>query len=247
MVDYFNIKYELSSSITLDRINKQIIGRADYVCVVDGNVLQMVHKDKSYRELVNGGMFSICDSSWVPLFLRLLYRIRVPQYCGSDIFKDIISMKKYRMMFLGTSSTVLQPLKQRLAEQYDEKISDMQFVELPFCDVNEFDYNGIAEMVNDDNPDIIWISLGAPKQEIFMSRLNPLLDRGVMIAVGAVFKFFSGVGEKRAPKWMIRCHIEFLYRLFFDPFKQISRCMKILYCLPAILIEELRKKQLCKV
>jgi len=251
MPRYFNINYELNPAAVLDCIDQsahapqiQSTGeKAQYVCVADGNILQMVHWDLEYRAVVNGAVFSICDSSWVPLFLKWIYGIRVPQYCGSRIFHDILSLKKYRMYFIGASQNILDALKRQLASNYDERIIDMQFVELPFCGVDDFDYESIARDINHDNPDIIWVALGAPKQEIFMSRLKPYLDRGVMIAVGAAFKFYSGVGEKRAPDWIVKCHLEFVCRLISDPKKQFQRCWSILTALPAILSCEIGRKQ----
>jgi len=182
-------------------------------------------------------MFSICDSSWVPIFLKWIYGIKREHYCGSMIFKDIIESKQYRQFFMGTSTEVLTALKGNIA-QMDPKIAEMTFYELPFCNVEDFDYPAIAEMVNRDNPDIIWVALGAPKQEIFMSKLNPYLKRGVQIAVGAAFKFYSGLEEKRAPEWMRRMHLEFVYRIFAEPKKQWRRCRQIVCTLPGILNEE---------
>ena len=73
-------------------------------------------------------------------------------------------------------------------------------------------------MINADNPDIIWVSLGAPKQEMFMSRLKPYLKRGVMFGYGAIFNFNAGVGAvRRAPKLMLRMRLEWLYRAFAHP------------------------------
>ena len=119
----------------------------------------------------------------------------------------------------------------------------MQFVELPFRKVEEFDYPEIARMVEADGADIIWVALGAPKQEIFMSRLKPYLHHGVMIAVGAAFKFFSGTEVSRAPQWMIRCHLEFVHRIFKEPRKQLARCWGIIESLPRLLWQEHRRKQ----
>ena len=62
-----------------------------------------------------------------------------------------------------------------------------------------------------------------------MDRLKPHLKRGVMIAVGAVFKFYSGVEARRAPKWIIKWHLEFVYRIFREPKKQLKRCGMILF------------------
>ncbi len=248
MAEYFNINYEFSPQKVWERIGRQIeSGNPAYICGADGNILQMVHKDAEYRGVINGSMFSICDSSWVPVYLKKLYGMDVQQYCGSQIFEDALKQKKYRMFFMGTSDAILQPLKQNLTEKYDARIDEMTFYELPFCNADDFDYNAIAEVVNRDSPDIIWVALGAPKQEIFISRLKPYLKSGVMIAVGAVFKFYSGVGEKRAPAWMVRNHIEFVYRIFSEPRKQLQRCWAIATTLPSILAEERRKIEQSKI
>jgi len=77
-----------------------------------------------------------------------------------------------------------------------------------------------------------------------MSRLKPFLKHGVMIAVGAAFKFYSGLEEKRAPQWMIRLHMEFLFRIACDPKKQLKRCAWIVITLPGLLYEEWRKKRM---
>lgn len=238
MEKYFNIRYEFDKAVAQERIAQKVKEQgAGYICVADANILQQVHNDLSYRKVVDGAMFSICDSSWVPVFLKWIYGIRREHYCGSMIFKDVIEMKRYRQFFMGTSTEVLTALKGNLAK-IDPAVEEMTFYELPFRDVNDFDYPAIAEMVNRDNPDIIWVALGAPKQEIFMSKLNPYLKRGVQIAVGAAFKFYSGLEEKRAPEWMRRMHLEFVYRIFAEPKKQWARCKQIICTLPRIFREE---------
>lgn len=243
MEKYFNIRYEFDKAVVQERIAQKVTEQgAGYICVVDANILQQVHNDLGYREVVDGSMFSICDSSWVPIFVNRIYGIKHEHYCGSMIFKDIIEMKRYRQFFMGTSTEVLTAMKANIS-QMDSAIKDMTFYELPFCNVEDFDYPAIAEMVNRDNPDIIWVALGAPKQEIFMSKLNPYLKRGVQIAVGAAFKFYSGLEEKRAPAWMRRMHLEFVYRIFAEPKKQWARCKQIIRTLPQIFREEKKRKR----
>lgn len=238
---YFNISYEFDPSVARERIARQVAGDGTgYVCVADANILQQVHNDLGYRKVIDEAMFSICDSSWVPVFLKWIHGIERGQYCGSSIFKDVIEMKRYRQFFMGTSANTLHALKRNLA-QMDPAIESMTFYELPFLNVEDFDYPAIAEMVNRDNPDIIWVALGAPKQEIFMSKLKPHLRRGVLIAVGAAFKFYSGQEESRAPEWMRKAKLEFLYRVYSDPKKQFSRCRRIISTLPRILREERRR------
>ena len=76
-----------------------------------------------------------------------------------------------------------------------------------------------------------------------MSKLKPYLKHGVMIAVGAAFKFYSGIDVKRAPEWMVKNHLEFVYRIFCEPKKQLKRCGWIVITLPMLLISEWRRKK----
>jgi N-acetylglucosaminyldiphosphoundecaprenol N-acetyl-beta-D-mannosaminyltransferase len=237
MRTYFNIRYEFDQQLIGTLIAQQINKPADYICVADGVVLNLAHRHSEYLEVVNGGLFSICDSSYVPLYIKWIYGEKYRQYSGSQIFMDVVRSKKYRMMFMGASKETLHALKANLAN-LDSRIEEMVFWELPFKAVEDFDYPAIAQCIERDGADIIWIALGAPKQEIFMSRLKPHLKRGVMIAVGAVFNFYSGLDIKRAPQWMVRHHLEFIYRIAQEPKKQIKRCTQIVMTLPTILFKE---------
>ncbi len=240
---YFNIRYEMDKAAVHKAIAEQIqLQKPGYICVADGVILNIANRNADYLKVVNGSMFSICDSSYVPLYIKWIYGKRYRQYCGSQIFMDIIRMKKYRMFFMGTSQRTLQALQENLVK-IDGRIAGMTFYELPFRTVDQFDYADIAAKVRADGADIIWVALGAPKQEIFMSKLKPYLDRGVMIAVGAAFKFYSGLDEKRAPAWMIKIHLEFAYRIASDPKKQLKRCWGIATSLPTLLYREWRKKK----
>ena len=245
MPHYFNINYQFSIPDIHKRIEAAINTDApSYICVADGNILQKVHRDPEYRKVVDGALFSICDSSWVPLYIKKIYGLQYGQYSGSAIFDDITREGGCRQFFLGSNRTVLSALKANLLK-INPSIAGMSFEELPFADVENFDYPAIAELVNRDDPDIIWVSLGAPKQEMFMSRLKPYLNRGVMIGVGAVFNFRSGIAERRAPQWAVKSHLEFVWRLFSDPRKQWPRVRNIITALPSIIREEKRRARMC--
>lgn len=238
MKKYFKINYEFDRGQVHKAISEKVInGGADYICVADGVIANIAHRSPEYLEIVNNGMFAICDSSYIPLYIKVLYGEDYSQYCGSQIFEDIVRSRKYRMIFLGTQQHILDALQKNLAS-WNPDVADMTFKELPFCTVDKFDYPAIARMIEDDGAEIVWVALGAPKQEYFMWHLKPHLSHGVMIAVGAAFKFFSGLQEKRAPGWMVRCHLEFVYRLCQDPGKQFRRCGWIVMTLPKMLLME---------
>lgn len=242
MQTYFNIRYEFDRNAVHAAIHQRL-GKpgADYISIADGVILDTANRVPEYLDVVNSGMFAICDSSYVPLYIRMIHGKRYSQYCGSEIFRDIISSRRYRMIFLGTQQPVLDSLQKNLIS-LNPDVSGMQFIELPFRAVEDFDYPAIAKTISEDGADIIWIALGAPKQEYFMHRLRPHLRHGIMIAVGAAFKFYSGLDEKRAPAWMVRSHMEFIYRIVQEPRKQLRRCSNIVSSLPRLLITELKNK-----
>jgi N-acetylglucosaminyldiphosphoundecaprenol N-acetyl-beta-D-mannosaminyltransferase len=118
----------------------------------------------------------------------------------------------------------------------------MKFLSLPFGEVEVFDYYRIAQWINDDNPDIIWISLGAPKQEQFMNRLKPFLKKGVMFGIGAAFKFHSGINKyKRAPRWIIRLRMEWFFRILQEPRRMIKRYGHVAISWPRLIWKERNK------
>ena len=245
MEKYFDIRYKFDVPSVHETIGEHIAnGKTGYICVADGNILTMVHNDAEYRSVINDSIFSICDSSWVPKFVKWIYGYERKHYCGSDIFIDIVRSRKYRMIFLGTRQKILDALQQNLVKENPD-VADMTFKELPFLPVEDFDYEQIARTIEQDKAEIIWIALGAPKQEIFMNRLKPHLKKGVMIAIGATFNFHSGLvnAPQRCPTWMRKLHLEFAHRIFEEPKKQIKRCWRILTTLPRILNKERKLKK----
>lgn len=78
------------------------------------------------------------------------------------------------------------------------------------------DDRGIQQKIADARPDALLIALGSPLQEIWMSRIAHLLPVRVCFTVGGLFDFLSG-GKKRAPRWMQRLGIEWLFRFMMDP------------------------------
>ena len=218
MEKYFNINYEFSPQEVGRRIDEQLSkNESDYICVADGVILNNANRKPDYLKIVNGGMFAICDSGYVPLYIKWLYGKRYPQYCGSQIFKDLVSSQKYRMFFMGTNQRTLDGLKENL-KAMNPKVENMSFYELPFKAVDEFDYPAIAKMVNEDGADIIWVALGAPKQEIFMNTHIDELNGTLLCGLGGSLDVYAGVVE-RAPDFYVDHGLEWFYRLKKEPWR----------------------------
>ena len=241
---YFHIRYLFGRENVWAAVDALLQhNRCGYVVVADGVVLTQVQRDLSFRQVVHDSLFAICDSSWVPLYIKAIYGRKREQYCGFDLMMDGLQQyQKYRMMFLGSDALTLAGIQRQLDDDGIDK-EGMTFVELPFRDIDDFDYAAIAQQIEEAQVDLIWVALGAPKQCMFMQRLKPHLKRGIMLGVGAAFKFYSGVAEKRAPKWMVLSHMEFLFRLTQDPKKQFDRCSGIVTTLPQTIRSEMSTKR----
>ena len=236
---YFNVRLEFDKEkldkTIFDAIENDCVG---YVCSVESNNLTVANSNPDFLKVLNGALVNNCDGSVLAKILSKIHHEPLDSYIGADIFIKYVRMCKFRQFFLGNTQEVLDGLRENLSK-IDPKIKDMRFETLPFRSVDEFDYKGIAEMINKDAPDIIWVSLGAPKQEMFMSRLKPHLKRGVMFGFGAIFNFNAGVGNvKRAPKWMLAMRLEWLHRALEQPQKNIPRYWNFIKILPRLIKEE---------
>lgn len=243
MIDrvYFNVRLEFDKerfdSIIEDAIRNKKVG---YVCSVESNNLTIANNNSEFMNVLNSALINNCDGSVLAKILGYIYHKPLESYIGADIFIKYIQKRKYRHFFLGNTQEVLDGLRNNLSK-IDPGIRNMRFETLPFKNVDDFDYPAIAKMINDDDADIIWVSLGAPKQEVFMNHLQPYLDCGVMFGFGAIFNFYAGVGKmKRAPEWMLNLRLEWLYRLWKEPRKILPRIMRFVRILPRLIVNEVK-------
>ena len=79
----------------------------------------------------------------------------------------------------------------------------------------------IEKQINEMRPDFIWVGLGAPKQEVWMSEHQGRVN-GFMVGVGAGFDYYAG-NISRAPGWMQKINLEWLYRLMQEPGRLFKR------------------------
>ncbi len=243
MQKYFGVKLEFDKA-KVDAIIQTTIaeGGKGYVCSVESNNIATGNRNPAFMNVLNNALVNICDGSMVAMILATIHGKKLKPYVGADLFINYVHMCQYKQFFLGNTREVLDGLRTNLSK-IDPAIESMPFEELPFRKVEDFDYEGIAKMINKEQPDIIWVSLGAPKQEEFMYRLQPFLDRGIMFGFGAIFNFNANTGPvKRAPRLLLKLRSEWLYRAFEQPKKNIPRYWNFARQLPKLVLIE--RKQL---
>ena len=113
----------------------------------------------------------------------------------------------------------------------------------PFRPLTPEEDNAIVEMINRANPDIVWVGISTPKQDIWMADHSQKLTAKVCIGVGAAFDFHAG-RVKQAPGWMQRSGLEWAYRLWQEPRRLWRRYVlgnPAFICLAALQLLGLRK------
>lgn len=240
-MNIFNIHLEFNKENLYNTIETRIIeGKAGYVCVCDSSVVSRTYNEPLYREVINGAFINSCDGSSICTMATKLYGSELESVNGPEIFAKYTKMS-YQQVIIGNTDEIVKMVREKLqAEGYSDKHID--HLQVPFCNVDEFDYETIADEINKQEYDIIWVSLGNPKQEIFMSKLLPYLKKGVMLGIGAALNFW--VGDLALPKFHLGpLRFIWLTRIFQDPVRQIKMNWAILKVLPRMYKEEKRKAQ----
>jgi exopolysaccharide biosynthesis WecB/TagA/CpsF family protein len=146
---------------------------------------------------------------------RLLRRALPERVTGADMVPAICrraAEEGLKVYVLGGDEEAIKEAFEKLDIQGSSILSgvDSSFVKL------DRDQPEIIERINAAKPDILFVALGNPKQELWMGRNKAKLDVGVMIGIGGTFNFLAG-RVKRAPKWMQKSGLEWIYRIVQEP------------------------------
>lgn len=245
-MDVFNVRIEFDHDIFRQKIaDSKKNGDKGYVCVVDFNVLTMTYKNSDYCRIVRGAYVNTCDGSSIATMVNNIYGTNYRAFNGPDVFEEIVENSSYKQLLLGNTEEKFNRIKDEINSR--GKSSDhLSYMPVPFATVDQFDYKGIAEELKAIDPDIVWVSLGAPKQEQFMARLLPYIDRGLLFGIGAAFNFY--VGDIKQPKFHIGAfRFIWLDRLFREPKKQLSRIWGALTVYPRLYMEEKKRAKLANI
>jgi N-acetylglucosaminyldiphosphoundecaprenol N-acetyl-beta-D-mannosaminyltransferase len=236
-IEYLGVPLDnLTMDEAIDRIMKLVEAyRKDleprYVSTVNSNFLSNVHhwnwgrvRNPELLNVLRNASISTIDGMpivWCCRFLGAPVKERVS---GSDLFPllaEAMSKKKYSLFLLGGSEKTLKLCKLYLQALYPELM--ISGTANPKIDIDgenlessEDRDSALVEQINRANPDVLLVNLGNPKQEIWFERVKPQLRVPVTMGVGGAFDLLTGM-VPRAPVWMQKSGLEWLYRLVQEP------------------------------
>lgn len=192
-------------------------GRREYVNVCTAHTTLECFRSAELARIVNGAGLAVPDG--MPLvWLGKLRGRRVDRVYGPDLMLALCEAglpHGYRHFLYGSTPAVLEQLEKNLRERYPNVILAGSYSP-PFRDLSPDETKDVARMINDAKPDVVWVGLGTPKQDRWVAEFRDRLAAPVLVAIGAAFDFHAGT-LKQAPRWMMRCGLEWLYRLAREP------------------------------
>jgi N-acetylglucosaminyldiphosphoundecaprenol N-acetyl-beta-D-mannosaminyltransferase len=192
-------------------------GRTHVVHFFAGHPTVLARSDAVYRAVTERGDLNVADGVSVSLAARLLGgpTDRVPGSDGLDLICRWGLARGLRHYFYGGTPEVVERLPAALAERHPG-ICIAGAESPPFRPLDDADLETAARRMRDAHADVVWIGLGAPKQDIVADRLRRFDPAPVVLCIGAAFDFAAGA-KRRAPGWMRRLGLEWLYRLLQEP------------------------------
>lgn len=190
----------------------------NYVCVTGVHGVMECQGNPSLREIHNRAGLVTPDGMPLVWLSKLKGQPQVERVYGPDLMLAFCQQsvdKGYRHFLYGSSDAVLAQLKRNL-EVRAPGIQIVGSYSPPFRALTAEEDQGVVDRINDTSPDVVWVGLSTPKQELWMADHVGRVTAPVLLGVGAAFDFHAG-NKRQAPHWMQRSGLEWFFRLVTEP------------------------------
>lgn len=194
-----------------------------FVVTANAEIIMMCQQDKEYNNIVSEKADLVLPDGAGAVWAGRYLGNEVPErVAGFDLYNQLLKLsadKGYKVYFFGGAPGVAEAAKNKAEELY----SGVQIVGCRNGYFTEAEEEAIIKEINDAAPDMLFVALGAPKQEKWLVKYRKKLKPRVLMGIGGSFDVLAGKME-RAPKWMQEASLEWAFRLY----KQPSRFMRML-------------------
>ncbi|MDA1194541.1 MAG: WecB/TagA/CpsF family glycosyltransferase [Planctomycetota bacterium] len=218
-----------SRASVLDQIRQWVAaprGRCHQIVVTGFHGLWEAHQNADVQRVLNASDLWIPDGAAPVIIARLRGHQAVERIPGAELMTAVFEQGRtlgYRHYFYGDTDETLAALKTAVETRWPGNVVVGAFSP-PFRRHAAGEVAAYVQRINDAKPDFLWVALGLPKQDRWIHEHKQALSVPVAVGVGAAFAFVAGTVD-RAPKWMGRYGLEWLYRLIKEPRKCWRRSM----------------------
>jgi N-acetylglucosaminyldiphosphoundecaprenol N-acetyl-beta-D-mannosaminyltransferase len=197
-------------------INRGACG--SYVCVTGVHGVMEAFRNAKIRKIFDQADACVPDGMPMVWLGRLQGFRAMDRVYGPDLMLALLrrsAERGYTNYFYGGGPTVAEELKDRMQRRFPGLRVVGTFCP-PFRPLTPEEEARVVADINEKRPDLLWIGLSTPKQEIQMAAFSSKVLAHVMLGVGAAFDFHTG-RVRQAPRWVQRCGLEWLFRLCIEP------------------------------
>lgn len=214
----------------------QRAGERHMISLVNPYSILLGHRDAKMARAIRASSLVLPDGVGIIHASRLLGYSPFSRVTGPALMLKLCDWSRLsglRHYFYGGSERVAGKLADHLQSQFTGlQVAGWQSP--PFRPLTEQEDAQVVHQINQSRPDIVWVGLGAPKQEKWMLDHLNRIEATVLIGVGAAFDFHSG-NKPWAPLWMRQCGIEWAHRLCLEPRRMWRRNLASLVFLGKVL------------
>jgi len=238
-VEIFGVKILTSSrEEILHEIVRRLISKSKtFIVTLNAQILDRALRDERYLSVIKIADLVVPDGEGVVWASRILTGKKLHKTPGVELVEDIsrtaVSLNK-TIFLLGGKQKVADLAGKRLNKKYGVKIAGTHH---GFFTKEE--EKNVVKLINKSKADILFVGMGVPKQEIFIMEHWNSLGVKIAMGVGGSFDVISGV-KKRAPKFIIKMKLEWLYRIFQDPLKKWKVPFELSHFVYRVLKEKMR-------
>lgn len=204
-------------------------GNKGYIVTPNPEICLKGYNKKAYRRILNSSLISIPDGVGLKLGARIFNSRLHNITTGVDLCESILKIaeqNKYSILILGGA----QEVGDRTISLFSYKYPGLKISYLnggKFNNQGISDQDNLSRQINQINPDVIFVCLGAPKQEYFMANNLNRLNTKLMIGVGGTIDFLAEQ-IKRAPQSWRKFGLEWLWRLIQEPWRWKRICKAVI-------------------
>jgi N-acetylglucosaminyldiphosphoundecaprenol N-acetyl-beta-D-mannosaminyltransferase len=211
---------------TINRIHRwSAAHESRYICICNVHSVVTARQDKVFHNaLVNADM-ATPDGMPITWMLRQMGFPKQQRINGPDLmwnYCELAERMNESIFLYGSTQKTLDNLQRRLSISYPKLVIAGSYSP-PFRTLSNEEDAEITERINNSGANVVFVSLGCPKQELWMQAHRGKIN-AVMIGVGAAFDYHAGT-IKRAPLWMQNHGLEWLHRLYSEPRRLWKRYM----------------------
>jgi N-acetylglucosaminyldiphosphoundecaprenol N-acetyl-beta-D-mannosaminyltransferase len=202
-------------------------GEKSYVCVTGVHGVMESQRDDAVRDAHRRAGLVVPDGMPLVWCAHYAGATKTGHVRGADLTAKVLAEAErqgWRNYFYGSTDEVLTALQSRLVEMYPNLLIAGS-KSPPYRPLTPEERQSYVDAINDARPDIVWVGLSTPKQELWMASNRDALHASALIGVGAAFDFHAGL-KPEAPTWVRDSGLEWAYRLFREPKRLARRYLK---------------------